>query len=341
MKSSNFNKLLSSFVFSELRLLFYDYEIKYYKSLLKRNQFQSNNLKSTIDVDGVRHLADSTLHKTFGDFFANRDFHNKINGVEFDVMELEYKLDNAQYSHYQSSNNSVDAIRAKRIVFDSGHFIHAAESHKFYDITDLIVSGGKHATINRFKVDALQQGDIIAFINTDRDILVELVDQLTKDPSLSAIKYWTRLWRTLLIRHYVESNYNFSTLVNELRYNGCTKHEATIRSWLFDEGKIGPNDDSDLINIALMTNSKELLDNITTVREAIKKMTGWRMRAADVITERIKKKIHELASSSTIGDSITIDGLGTVNVLKVNEISNTWLIIDARYVNKLLRLDLD
>jgi hypothetical protein len=98
----------------------------------------------------------------------------------------------------------------------------------------------------------------------------------------------------------------------DLRKNDCKKHEVTIKAWLQDENRIGPDDDADLISIALLTNSNLLNDNINTVREAIRKMTGWRMKASDFITDKIKAQIHEFADSSIINKKILVEGLGSV-----------------------------
>ena len=61
------------------------------------------------------------------------------------------------------------------------------------------------------------------------------------------------------------------------------------------------------------------------------------MKASDFITERIKSQIHEFADNSMINKRVSVEGLGSVIVLKAIEISNAWESIDVRYVNKLLQ----
>lgn len=141
--------------------------------------------------------------------------------------------------------------------------------------------------------------------------------------------------------YYASIGSDFKKLVADLRKNDCKKHEVTIRTWLQDESRIGPDDDADLISIALLTNSNHLNENITTVREAIRKMTGWRMKASDFITDKIKAKIHEFADNSIINKKISVEGLGSVFVLKVIEISNAWESIEARHANRLLQKEIN
>lgn len=339
-KSNNINRILSSFLFSELTVLFYQFENKYYNSLQRRNRQYSENIKATINSKGIRSETDSSKRKGFGELYSGDEVVEIISESPFDILEFEFKLDNAQYSKYAAKGNLIDSIKAKRIVFESGFFIYSTESHKFLVINELIERQGEKANLHRRKVESLQTGDVIALINTDRDILVELVAKNTNTKELVSVKQWTELWKNLLKEYYASIGSDFKKLVEDLRKNDCKKHEVTIRTWLQDESRIGPDDNADLISIALLTNSNLLNDNINTVREAIRKMTGWRMKASDFITDKIKAQIHEFADSSIINKRITVEGLGSVIVLKVIEISNSWENIDVRYVNRLLQKEI-
>ncbi|HRT89578.1 MAG TPA: DrmE family protein [Bacteroidales bacterium] len=340
VKSNNINRILSSFLFSELTVLFYQFENKYYNSLQRRNRQYIENIKTTINNEGIRSETDSTKRKGFSDLYSGDEVVETTSESSFDILDFELKLDNAQYSKYAAKGNLLESIKVKRIVFESDLFIYTTESHKFLVINELIERKRDKANLYRRKVESLQTGDVIAFINTDRDILVELVEKNTNIKELAAVKQWTELWKNLLKDYYASIGGDFKKLVEDLRKNNCKKHEVTIRTWLQDESRIGPDDNADLISIALLTNSNLLYDNINTVREAISKMTGWRMKASDFITNKIKAQIHEFADSSIINKKISIEGLGSVIVLKIIEISDSWENIDVRYVNRLLQKDI-
>ncbi len=339
-KSNNINRILSSFLFSELTVLFYQFENKYYNSLQRRNRQYSENIKATINNKGIRSESESAKPKGFSDLYSGDEVVETTSESSFDILDFEFKLDNAQYSKYAAKENLIDSIKAKRVVFEGDFFIYTTESHKFLVINELIDKHGEKANLHRRKVEALQTGDVIALINTDRDILVELVEKNTNTKELASVKQWTELWKNLLKEYYASIGNDFKKLVEDLRKNDCKKHEVTIRTWLQDESRIGPDDNADLISIALLTNSNLLNDNINTVREAIRKMTGWRMKASDFITDKIKAQIHEFANSSIVNQRISIEGLGSVIVLKVIEVSNVWENIDVRYVNRLLQKEI-
>ncbi len=339
-KSNNINRIISSFLFSELTVLFYQFENKYYNSLQRRNRQYSENIKATIDSKGIRSESESIKPRGFSDLYSGDEVVETTSESSFDILDFEFKLDNAQYSKYAAKGNLIDSIKAKLIVFESDFFIYTTESHKFLVINELIEKHGEKANLHRRKVEALQTGDVIALINTDRDILVELVEKNTNTKELASVKQWTELWKNLLKEYYVSIGNDFKKLVEDLRKYDCKKHEVTIRTWLQDESRIGPDDNADLISIALLTNSNLLNDNINTVREAIRKMTGWRMKASDFITDKIKAQIHEFADSSIINKKILVEGLGSVIVLKVIEVSNVWEDIDVKYVNRLLQKEI-
>jgi hypothetical protein len=339
-KSNNINRILSSFLFSELTVLFYQFENKYYNSSQRRNRQYSENIRATINSKGIHFEGESEKPKGFSDLYLGDEVVETTSESSFDILDFEFKLDNAQYSKYISKGNMFDSIKAKRIVFGSTFFIYTTESHKFLVINELIEKHGTKANLHRRKVEEVQTGDVIALINTDRDILVELVENNTNTKELASVKQWTELWKKLLKEHYASIGNDFKKLVVDLRKNGCKKHDATIRAWLQDESRIGPDDNADLINIAVLTSSNLLIDNINTVREAISKMTGWRMKASDFITERIKSQMHEFTESSVINKEIPIKGLGSVIVLKVVEISNIWENFDVKYVNRLLQKEI-
>jgi hypothetical protein len=335
-KIDNMNRILHSFLFSELVVLFYEFEKKYWNSLQKRNITYIEHIRPTIDKNGAVQDKTNNKLKGFEDLFTEDDISEIKYEGPINIVEIELTFSNAQYSKYKTKGDFFESIKAKRIDFENDYFIYSSESHKFLLINELIDKGKLKTNIYRKRIENLATGDIIAFINTDKDVLVELVEKNTNTKELSEVKRWTELWKDLLKEYYIFIGSDFRKLVDDMRKNGCKKHEGTIKTWLVDENRIGPDDNADLVSIATMTNSQLLKDNIIVVRDSIRKMIGWRMKASDFITERIKSQIHMVADSTIINKRISVEGLGSVIVLKVVEISNVWDNIDIKYVNRLL-----
>jgi hypothetical protein len=254
----------------------------------------------------------------------------------FNIIEYEIKLDNRQYLKYAATGNTGESCMAKRINFENNTFIYATETHRFIFINELIDSANNNPNIYRKKIEFLRTGDLIAFINTDRDVLVELVKRLVTEETYEKVIKWINLWKSLIENKFAQVGYNFQHLVRCLRQFGCARHIATIRTWINDENMIGPANDNDIRAIARMADSNLLFDNIENTRMAIRDMISWRMQASDIVRDKIKTKLLEIRDNSIINSSIEIPDLGRVEILKVREIKREFENIDKRYLHHLI-----
>lgn len=335
-RSNNMHRILTCFLFSELKVLFYKYENLYYSSLQRRNKQNNESIKPTINNNGTCSTANDVQSKGFEDSFSEIGYIDTTPDTSFDIVEFELKLDNTQYSKYSGKGNIAESCKAKRIDFENNTFIYATESHKFQVINELFDSSKSNPNIHARKTESLQTGDVIAFINTIRDVLAEQVEKSTSPTELESVKKWTELWKTLLRNYFVSIKYNFKKLVENLREFECKKHRYTIRNWLQDDNMIGPDSNDDLKSIAMISNSELLFDNIAVVREAIEQMTSWRFQAANIVREKIRNKLLEIADNSIINTSIEIPDLGRVEILKISEIKKESEEIDKRFVHRLI-----
>ena len=339
-KSTNLNKLLSSFLFSKVTVLFYQFENKYYNSFRRRNLANSKNIRATISNTGNR-TSDNNSENGFERFFKGDSITESIDVNNTpDIFDFELKIEATQYSKYSGKGNLAESSKARRIDFENDTFIYATDSHKFIEINELIDSLKPNPKLYSKTFEALKVGDIIAFINTDRDVLVELVQKRTKPDELASIEKWIGLWKNLLREHYTSTDNDFTKLVEDLRNYECQKHPATIKNWLQDDNLIGPDSDNDLLSIAMLTNSELLSENINTVREAINKMTSLRFQTSTVVRERIKREIKLIADTSIINSSVELENLGRVEFLKVTDLNGKPQEIDKKYINRLLKKEL-
>ncbi|MGQ3685075.1 MAG: DrmE family protein [Candidatus Loosdrechtia sp.] len=147
-KSNNINRILSSFLFSKLTVLFYQFENKYYNSLQRRNRKYTENIRSTINSKGIRSEAGSKKPKGFDDFYSVDEVGETTPESSFDIVEFELKLDNNRYSRYAAKGDIAESCKAKRIEFENNTFIYATESHKFIVINELIDSAKQNPRIH-------------------------------------------------------------------------------------------------------------------------------------------------------------------------------------------------
>lgn len=331
-KSSNVNRILSGFIFSELTLLFYQFESGYFNSLQNRNKIFSDNIKSTVDMVGIHSGIESK--NDFIELYENKSI-TKIDS-NFDICDFELKLDQAQFSKYIVKGNLADSVRAKRVEFKNDKFIYLTDTHGLLVLENFGQASSNSPYIHKNRFEDLHNGDVIAFLKTERELLNKIVSKQTTPAALAETTKWIELWKHLLRNHYKLLNNDFNKLVSQLKERGCDRDQVTIRSWLFDDLRIGPRKDEDLISIAIMTNGTDLYNNIQQVRAAIRQMTSWRMKASDYVVEQLKAKIKSTLSTIHVNSIIDFEDLGEVEILEITEINNSQDNIDIRNVNRLL-----
>jgi len=335
-KSNNVNRILSSFLFSELTVLFYEFESRYFYSLQSRNKRFNSNVKSTINKKGLRAESKSESENSFADLYKSDSKSATDFDSNFDIADFELKLDNSQFSKYIVRGNLSDSVKAKRVEFKNDKFIYLADTHGLLVLENFFQPSNKSLYIHKSRIENLHHGDVIAFLKTERELLNKVVEKQTTPTDLAETNKWIDLWKNLLKNHYKLLNGGFNRLVKELEKQGCDRDPVTIRSWLFDDLRIGPRKDEDLIAIATMTNGIKLSDNIKEVRNAIRQMTRWRMKASDFVIEQLKAKIKSTHSSIQINTIIDFEDLGEVEILEITEIKNSHDNIDIRNINRLL-----
>lgn len=333
-KSIQYNHIISSFCFNELVVLFYNYETKYFNYFQKKNQRLISYIKATINENGIK-----------SDNITETEYKRLYNYDEdlpesFDIADFELRLDNIQYSKYSSKGNLTESCKARRIDFENNKFIFTTDSHKFIIINELLDPLKTNPNIYSKKFEYLRIGYVIAFIDTDRDILAQYVEKNTNALELKSIQQWTNLWKKLLRDYYNSVGNDFKKVVKDLRNFECTKHEATIRNWIQDDILIGPDSDNDLLSIAALTSSDILYNNIRKVRESINKMINLRFQASTFIRDKIKNKLLEIANPSIINASIDIKDLGSIDILKIFELNKDLRDIDKKYVHRLLKKEI-
>ena len=333
-RTNNVNRLLSSFLFTELTVLFYQFESKYLNSLQNRNKKFSGNVKSTINKKGIRSVKETETENGFTDLFKSES--TTVNEPNFDIAEFELKLDNAQFSKYILRGSIADSVKAKRVEFKNDKFIYLTDTHGLLVLENFYQSTSNSLYIHKSRIENLHYGDVIAFLKTEREVLNKIVGRQATPVALTETNKWIKLWKTLLKNHYKLLNNDFNKLAKDLKEQGCDRDPITIRSWLFDDLRIGPRKDDDLIAIAIMTNGTELSDNINQVRAAIKQMTSWRMKASDFVIDQLKAKIKSTLSTIQVNNVIDFEDLGEIEILEITEINNSHDNIDIRNVNRLL-----
>lgn len=197
-KINNMNRLLSSFLFSELTILYYQFECRYFNSLQIRNKRFSSKVKSTITKQGVRREVEITscFEELYGsDTLTEQD-------SKFDIAAFELNLDNALYSKYIVKGNLGESVKAKRVEFKNDKFIYLTDTHSLLVLENFFQRSGRQLSIHKSRIENLRHGDVIAFLKTERELLSKVVARQATPSALAETTKWIELWKQLLRKHY-------------------------------------------------------------------------------------------------------------------------------------------
>ena len=61
------------------------------------------------------------------------------------------------------------------------------------------------------------------------------------------------------------------------------------------------------------------------------------MRASDFVREMIKNNLSKMGKNASLEQEIEIKDLGSVKILKVKEILSNPIVVDKKYVNRLIK----
>ncbi|BFH11894.1 DrmE family protein [Paenibacillus melissococcoides] len=190
-------------------------------------------------------------------------------------------------------------------------------------------------------IDDLSEGELVLFRDSDNDIIREIADVALKKNGLFFHRKRASIWRDALLKKYEELDLDISKLYRHLHMHGCKRHKATIRNWLFNESIIGPGNNSDLAVIARATEDGHFTSNLQFIEESISQLRSAHLQAATYLQKsmlnEVKDRIDKNSLTTEKNIEFTLEGLGQVFILEVEEISREWLNIGISWTNRLLK----
>jgi len=124
---------------------------------------------------------------------------------------------------------------------------------------------------------------------------------------------------------------------------GCTKGYPAVHSWLTDEDVIAPQQKQDLQYIAAITENGVINELLDQIYDAAQEVRSAHVQAGKVLSAQLRSRIVEALDN--YGDidpfniwepiEMTVEGIGTVRVLKIIDIGS-HIIVDVADTNRLL-----
>lgn len=265
--------------------------------------------------------------------------HNPIQTVdETEIFDLEKMISTTLTKilpTYQNSGKS-EMVNAKMVLFSDGSQALFQTGHKI-KVLDM-----EHETIETKTVNSLSEGDEVAFLSDKKTIFDELVSYYEHDPKIIELIKLSELWRTALIEYKEKNYFGPGRLKKALDEVGLVRLVVTIENWL-DGTTVCPDEDNyaPVDIIAMLTNNTELKENIEAVKDAARKIHGFRINIGRYLAKKITQSY--VSPDSIIDDPVLRNKLDEVSshvrIARVFSIDDEVSQVPIDMTNKLLTED--
>lgn len=339
LNGKKMEKLLYSYITPHITLLLYSFEASWFKFAQKRWRKQHSYRIKTHEFSELLPFSEAELDSLNGlpqESEEPDETGAQVEQDDFNIFEFEQKIRSYQYSKYKSSESSWEEVsKAKLVMFDNNTFSFLTETYHLPVITTLIKGKKNSQEIPRRVVDELKIGDYVLFRDIDSDIIREISDRALEEQGRKDLNNIAALWQDALRDKYQAFHRNFHKLFESLEKAGCTRCSVTVRNWLFNDSRIGPQSEDDIRIIAEATGHWQLKKKLPEVWEAISTIRGLHLRASHYVTQKLMRILPELIEGEK-SQMLDLEEYGQVYILKIHGIAEHWEIVKTTSVNQLL-----
>ncbi|RAL26171.1 DrmE family protein [Thermoflavimicrobium daqui] len=268
----------------------------------------------------------------------------ELPNAEDRIDQVKKEISDLQIKRYCENKSNRDLVKAKMVRFHNNKCAFFHEGHKLYQVNNLVYRKESQLLndIPKKTVKEIRLGDYVIFRERDSDIIRELVDQKLKKEGRSYLRDYAALWRKALWEIYKLAHEDLSMTVRLLEKNGCTRHTVTVKNWLFNDLMIGPRNFDDVEIIAKTSNYQPLIKHMDQVANAVDELTKIHRSVAHELQHEMLRKLTDKVPKDNLqsyDDSFMLDGLGRIYLLRVEYISEEWVKVDAKNINKLINME--
>ncbi len=331
-------KIVYSYTVQNIHVFTYECEEKWKKAHTKAwkiglNSEANNEIAKALfskKIEGdVSQAYKAKLSKEDGEIVKQQD--------DFDLI-----LQESRYRQFTAhgSVSSDQIVNAKAIGFVGGDFALFTGNHKVLVATKIITQISKQ--IEKKEVDEINIGDFIVVRETAKDIIREVADSILEANHMSGLRKTAGLWREAL---KIEEAFSpTDDIIHRLQMAGCERNAQTIRNWLQSDDLIIPQDEEDLNYIAEVTGDSVLQEKMKDILLAGQFVKKAHIKAGRILSERLTESIAEKLMLEKNIDvfniwepiEIELEDVGTVRILKVVDIGQTYIPVEIGNTNKIL-----
>jgi hypothetical protein len=190
---------------------------------------------------------------------------------------------------------------------------------------------GRGLQIGRAQVEELHLGDRLLFRDVgDTDVLAMIAEVMF--PDYADVRRTAGRWRMALKEMGLTPNGTY----RQLKRFGLVREEATVRGWLLDPSRIGPQEEKDLVIIADAARDEELRRDAPRIWKAITDVRGAHLSAGTKLTDILLAELPASLGSMHDEEFRIQLSLGELWVVQVEDIGTQTEQRAVSIVNRLL-----
>jgi len=296
------------FGYGMAELLLYDYE-KSQVGLLKKRAAKGRKLIH--DKNAKKYVSEEATdeYEELAGQTEDIQFETELGKMAQDLLLKEAYHNIALSSGKGDGTAKIDKV----ITFASGCVGYFTKYYKAYKING--------SEVVEVELDELRIGDSIVFTkqSENKDIvdllLTQLIVEQYKNTKYPEYYRFSVQWKEKLREYMYINLLTYQELIERLRHVGCTKHYATVRSWLVEESHIvGPRDLGDYEAISRLV---QLEESPADIKKSCDEIRSLRMRILDLLgkaiirgmftdnKDRLSELVYEKAENLTQIEQIT------------------------------------
>jgi hypothetical protein len=256
----------------------------------------------------------------------------EVDKSAFDIWAFENRVKPARKGSFVSKAGD-ELTRAKYVGFVGNSYAYVTESHELAVVTDLLDTQRSTKTAVPMKrVSELCHGDFVVFREGgEKDVIQTIADRLM-GAEAEKTRRLSRLWAEELRKSALTP----SEIHAKMRGMGAVRCLVTIRSWLNDEGRIGPEQKSDLDLIERVTGSEVLRERKDAVWAAITEVRSQHLSAGMRLSSFLLKKLPDCVTAVEDGGSrVNVEDMVSAWIVQVEETGEALEDVPRSLVNAL------
>ena len=261
--------------------------------------------------------------------------------TDFDITDFELRLHTYRRDLYRGQSDPGDTRTDVRYISFTGNcYSYLRPNYKVPVVTDFIAGyADESSRIPSKDIAQLRVGDYVVFRDgSDSDLLRTIADKGLKKAGKGEHRITAGLWKRELMQFVINHPFGFEGALVELWDAGLKRTEVTVRGWLNDEHRIGPQDERDVEIISQVCRSQQLIEQIDYVRGAIKEVRGAHLQAAHFLAQKLIALIPSiLKQGAAETHTIEIEDIGQASVVRIEYIDEEEVAVPPSEVNRLFR----